>query len=48
MKIRKDVSDIYVMLVGDALIISKSKQSKKIPIKVVCLSGLTVKGVSTQ
>ena len=33
----------YVMLVGDALIISKTRKDNKKPNKVICLSGLNVK-----
>ena len=33
------------MLVGDALIVCSSKKERMTPIKILCLSGLTVKGV---
>ena len=37
--------EVHCMLIGDALIISENKKTRKVPIKVICLSGLNVKGV---
>lgn len=38
----KKIRDIYAMLVGDVLIISESYNTRRYPIKVICLEGLNM------
>jgi len=48
MLFNNELTSIFGMLIGDVIVIARNKQTRHVPIKVLCLDGLSMEEVNDQ